>query len=62
MLQGDEPMIHPDMIESAVKPLVDDIDISVSNLISKINTEKEWHDPNEVKVVKDLFNNAVLFL
>ena len=29
MLQGDEPMIHPDMIESAVKPLVDDIDISV---------------------------------
>ena len=61
MLQGDEPMIHPDMIESAVKPLVDDIDISVSNLISKINTEKEWHDPNEVKVVKDLFNNAVYF-
>ena len=61
MLQGDEPMVNPSMIEEAVKPLIDDPTLPVTNLISKIKTDKEWNDPNEVKVVADCNNNALYF-
>ena len=61
MLQGDEPMVNPSMIEEAVKPLIDDPTLPVINLMSKIKTDKEWNDPNEVKVVGDCNNNALYF-
>lgn len=61
MLQGDEPMVKPSMIEDAVKPLIDDPTLPVSNLMSEIKTEIEWNDPNEVKVVSDCNNNALYF-
>lgn len=61
MLQGDEPMITPGMIENAVKPLIDNGEINVSNLYSKIKTVKEFEDPNEVKVVLDKYENALYF-
>tara|TARA_B100000315_G_scaffold247600_1_gene276513 strand:- start:707 stop:1447 length:741 start_codon:yes stop_codon:yes gene_type:complete len=61
MLQGDEPMIVPEMIELAVQPLVNDSSIRVSNLMKKIETLKEWKDSNEVKVVVDNDNNALYF-
>ena len=61
MLQGDEPMVKPDMIEYAVRPLIEDSTLAVSNLMSEIKTEKEWMDPNEVKVVSDSNNNALYF-
>ena len=34
MIQGDEPMISPEMIDVAVEPLINDFTIGVSNLIS----------------------------
>ena len=61
MIQGDEPMITPDMIESAVKPLIDDPNIKISNLMAKMNYRKEHEDPNEVKVVVDKDNFALYF-
>jgi len=61
MLQGDEPMVKPSMIEDAVKPLINDPTLPVSNLMSEIKTEIEWNDPNEVKVVSDCNNNALYF-
>ena len=61
MMQGDEPMVKPSMIEDAVKPLIDDPTLPVSNLMSAIKTEQEWNDPNEVKVVTDCNNNALYF-
>ncbi len=61
MLQGDEPMVKPDMIEDAVKPLIDDPTLPVSNLMSEIKTDIEWNDPNEVKVVSDKNSNALYF-
>lgn len=61
MLQGDEPMIKPQMIDDAIKPLIDDNSVLVSNLISKIQTKKEWNDRNEVKVVFDNNFNALYF-
>lgn len=56
--QGDEPLVHPDMIDLAIKPLLDDKNIYVSNLVSEMG-EHEWLDPGEIKVVCDLSMNAM---
>jgi len=61
MIQGDEPMLYPDMISEAVEPLLHDTTICVSNLMSTISTREEHNDPNEVKVVVDLNNFALYF-
>ena len=61
MLQGDEPMITPEMIQAAVQPLIDNKDIKISNLYAKINTIAEFEDPNEVKVVVDKEEFAIYF-
>ena len=58
VVQGDEPLVHPDMIDLAVQPLLDEQDIFVSNLCAKLS-EKEWVDPGEIKVVCDLEMNAM---
>lgn len=59
VVQGDEPLVHPDMIDIAIEPLLNEKDIFVSNLSQEIINENEWKDPNEVKVVIDLSNNAI---
>ena len=51
MVQGDEPMITPDMIDAAVEPMLKDPSINVVNLMADLATEEEFEDPNEVKVV-----------
>ncbi len=61
MIQGDEPMIYPDMIDSAVDPLIKDKKIKISNLMSEIEDLNEFNDPAEVKVVFDKFNDAIYF-
>ena len=44
VVQGDEPLVHPDMIDLAVQPLLDEKDVYLSNLCVGL-TEKEWNDP-----------------
>jgi len=61
MIQGDEPMIFPEMIDEAVKPLIEDSNILVSNLMAPLKTKEEHEDPNEVKVVADNNNFALYF-
>ena len=61
MLQGDEPMILPQMIEAALDPLIKSDNINVSNLMSELSNEFESNDPNEVKVVVDNECNALYF-
>jgi len=61
MIQGDEPMITPAMIESAVKPLLENADVLVSNLMSGLKSVDEENDPNEVKVVVDSRFDALYF-
>jgi 3-deoxy-manno-octulosonate cytidylyltransferase (CMP-KDO synthetase) len=58
VVQGDEPLVHPDMIDLAIQPLLDEPDILVSNLCMEL-TEEEWTDPGEIKVVCDLGMNAM---
>jgi 3-deoxy-manno-octulosonate cytidylyltransferase (CMP-KDO synthetase) len=58
VVQGDEPLIHPEMIDLAVAPLLADPSIQVGTLIANA-TEDEWLDTNEVKVVVDLQDNIM---
>ena len=58
VVQGDEPLVHPEMIDLAVQPLLEDNSVYVSNLVNEIS-DGEWQDPGEIKVVCDLNMNAM---
>jgi len=59
VVQGDEPLVHPDMIDLAIEPLLNEKDIFVSNLTDTFSSDEEWLDSNEIKVVTDLKMNAI---
>jgi 3-deoxy-manno-octulosonate cytidylyltransferase (CMP-KDO synthetase) len=61
MIQGDEPMIYPEMIDEAVSPMLSDKSIHVTNLMSPLKDVEEHEDPNEVKVVVDRKGFALYF-
>ena len=60
VVQGDEPLLHPEMIDIAVKPLIEDKNIQLLTLIANAN-ETEWNDKNEVKVTIDK-NDDILMM
>lgn len=59
MVQGDEPMIHPQMISEAIAPMLTDPAVQVVNLLGKITSVEEFEDRNCIKVVCDLNGNAL---
>jgi 3-deoxy-manno-octulosonate cytidylyltransferase (CMP-KDO synthetase) len=61
MVQGDEPMTTPDMIDAAVAPFQDDRALQCVNLAKRIDHEAEFDDPNTIKVVMDRDWNALCF-
>jgi 3-deoxy-manno-octulosonate cytidylyltransferase (CMP-KDO synthetase) len=61
MVQGDEPLVHPDMIDEAVAPLLADPNVRITNLLGRIADEKEFEDRNCIKVVLDRAGNALYF-
>ncbi len=61
MIQGDEPMVHPQMIDEAVGPLLKDSSIRITNLMGPLKTAEEHQDPNEVKVVATPDNFAMYY-
>lgn len=61
MVQGDEPMVRPEMIDAAVQPLLDEAAVNVTNLMAEMETVAEFEDPNEVKVVVDRASDALYF-
>lgn len=60
-VQGDEPLIQPDMIDEAVAPLLDDPSIPMGTLCKKIEDREETFDLNVVKVVFDEKRFALYF-
>ena len=60
-IQGDEPLIHPDMIDALARGLVDDPLVSMATLMKKTKDPKEINDPHVVKVVVDKNNFALYF-
>jgi len=61
MIQGDEPMITPEMISAAVTPLLNEPDLNITNLMEYMATVEEHEDPAEVKVIVDRLQNAIYF-
>jgi len=60
-IQGDEPLIHPVMIDTLAQALLDDDKISMATLMKKIENSAELSDPHVVKVVVDKDNFALYF-
>lgn len=61
VMQGDEPLVYPDMLDDAIAPVRDEDDVRVTNLAKPIHDESEYEDPNNVKVVADENRNALYF-
>lgn len=61
MVQGDEPMVKPEMISQALNPFRENLDVNVVNLMALMATIEEFQDPNEVKVVVNRNNEALYF-
>lgn len=61
MVQGDEPMVVPEMIDQAVAPLLEDPAVQCVNLAGRIASLDEFRDPNTIKVVVDPHGDAVYF-
>tara|TARA_E500000331_G_C17211592_1_gene693960 strand:+ start:300 stop:1067 length:768 start_codon:yes stop_codon:yes gene_type:complete len=61
MVQGDEPLVHPEMINESIEELISNPSINVVNLLGKIDKQSQLDDQNTIKVVVDKYNNALYF-
>ena len=50
-VQGDEPMMRPDMIDAVVSPLIADETIPCTVLGMHVTEEKLWLNPDTVKII-----------
>jgi 3-deoxy-manno-octulosonate cytidylyltransferase (CMP-KDO synthetase) len=60
-IQGDEPLIAPEMIDEGVQLLLDDTSAPVGTLIKQISSPEELVNPNVVKVVLSQNGYAMYF-
>ena len=60
-VQGDEPLIYPEMIEAITKPMQEDVSYACGTLVAKITDPSEVEDRNRVKVVRDLNGDALFY-
>lgn len=60
-LQGDEPMITPESIDSVITALKTGENADIATLLRVIDEESELENPNLVKCVKDNNNFALYF-
>ena len=61
MVQGDEPMTVPEMLDAAIAPMLGDPELQCLNLAKRIDTEDEFSDRNTIKVVMDSQGDALYF-
>jgi 3-deoxy-manno-octulosonate cytidylyltransferase (CMP-KDO synthetase) len=61
MVQGDEPMILPSMIDEAIAPLLADARVGCVNLAAVIRTEEELRSPNTIKTAASRSGRALFF-
>ncbi len=60
-VQGDEPLISPEVINLALQPLIKDTNIKMGTVVSRINEESQLLNPNVAKVVVNKDNFALYF-
>lgn len=61
MVQGDEPLVVPDVFKEAIAALNRDQSLSLVNIMGRIESSEEFNSPNTVKVVVDKDSNALYF-
>ena len=59
-VQGDEPLIDPKVIDELAQEFLNDTALQMASVMSIMDTE-DYQNPNVVKVVTDLNNNALYF-
>jgi len=60
-VQGDEPLLDPNAIDTAVHALLEEPQASISTVATPIKTPADIMDPNVVKAVLDFDGNAIYF-
>ena len=60
-VQGDEPLIEPTMIDQAIEPFLNEPDLRMGTLKSRIRNLHDFLSPNVVKVVTDRSGYALYF-
>jgi 3-deoxy-manno-octulosonate cytidylyltransferase (CMP-KDO synthetase) len=53
-IQGDEPMLHPDMIAASIRPLLDYADVRCTVLAMEVIHEDQFRNPDTVKIIHDM--------
>ena len=59
-VQGDEPMMRPDMIDCVIDPIINNDKIPATVLAMHITDEKIWRNPDTVKIIHN-DNGEVLY-
>ena len=60
-VQGDEPLIEPSMIDQAIEPFLNNPDLKMGTLKSRVRCLHDFLSPNVVKVVTDNNGYALYF-
>lgn len=60
-VQGDEPLLDPLAVDTAVETLLEDPPASIATVATPIRTPADIMDPNVVKTVLDFENNGIYF-
>jgi 3-deoxy-manno-octulosonate cytidylyltransferase (CMP-KDO synthetase) len=60
-VQGDEPLLDPAAVNTAVNTLLDDPQVAVATVATPIKLQVDIMDPNVVKTVLDFDENALYF-
>ena len=58
-VQGDEPLVMPEMMNEVTRPLLEDSDLLSVNLVTRIVDSAEFNDPNACKVVTNCFGDLL---
>jgi len=61
MIQGDEPLLCPEMIDHVTQAILADCSVDVANLMGELKSCEEKNDPNIVKTVTDTKGFALYF-
>lgn len=59
MVQGDEPMTHPEMVDAALEPFRQSPQLGCVNLVRAIDNPTDFCDPNTIKVVMNQQGDAL---
>ncbi len=60
-IQGDEPLLNPEMVDQVVEPLLADRQVLCTTIIVEISRKSEETDRNVVKAVRSLDGNVLYF-